>query len=72
MESSSPVQFCKLFADDYQHFESSHTKYPQEAQEVFSRVSELRVALQAFREATARMDGKNKSYAGFIYLLFLF
>ena len=54
MESSSPVQFCKLFADDNQHFESSHTKYPQEAQEVFSRVSELRVALQAFREATAR------------------
>jgi len=54
MESSPPVQFPKLFADDYQHFESSHEQFPQEAQEVFSRVSELRVALQAFREATLK------------------
>ncbi len=56
MESSPPVQFPKLFADDYQHFEDSHEQYPQEAQAVFDRVSELRAALQAFREATLKKE----------------
>jgi hypothetical protein len=52
MELSWSVQFPKHLAYDYQHFETSHTQFPQEAQEVFSRLSELRAALQAFREAT--------------------
>jgi hypothetical protein len=56
MESSPPVQFPKLIADDYQHFEDSHEQYPQEAQAVFDRVSELRAALQAFREATLKKE----------------
>jgi len=52
MESSAPVQFSNILADDYQHFEHTHEQYPQEAQAVFGRMSELRAALQAFREAT--------------------
>jgi hypothetical protein len=61
MESSQPVQFPKLFAEDYQHFEKSHEQYPQEAQEVFSRVSELRVALQAYREATLTSEAVRRA-----------
>jgi hypothetical protein len=52
MESSTPVQFSKFLAEDYQHFEHTHLQYPQEAHVVFGRVSDLRAALQAFREAT--------------------
>ena len=54
MESSRhPIQLPNILSEDYQHFEASHEQYPAEAEQVFSRVSELRNALQAFREATA-------------------
>jgi hypothetical protein len=54
MESSRhPIQLPNILSEDYQHFEASHEQYPAEAEQVFSRVTELRNALQAFREATA-------------------
>lgn len=41
-----------VFSEDFSHFEQNHESFPVEAQSVFSRVSELRVALNAFRLAT--------------------
>ena len=50
MDSSD--QLANVFTDDYKLFESSHHLYPDPAAVVFGCVSDLRVALNAFREAT--------------------
>jgi hypothetical protein len=51
MESSQSVQLSNVISDDYKYFESNHIYYPVDAATVFGCVAELRVALQAFREA---------------------
>ncbi len=47
-----PNQLPNVFSDDYNYFESNHQLHPEPAAAVFECVSDLRVALNAFREAT--------------------
>ena len=46
------MKLSTLFAEDYSHFESSHTAHIQEAAAVFRCVAELRGALEEYRKAT--------------------
>jgi hypothetical protein len=54
MESSHPMQLSNVFSEDYEYFESNHVHYPTDAAAVFGCVADLRVALQAFRDAAQR------------------
>ena len=49
-EALSPKRALTSIVGDFEHFESFHAKYEEEAQAVFACVTSLRLALREFRK----------------------